>query len=59
METYGNYDPNRNKKQSDRLKRKVIDERFFCDLCSKAMTSNTKYKHVNSAYCKRTRKLQR
>ena len=30
-----------------------------CDLCGKAITSNTKDKHINSALCKRTRNLQR
>ena len=60
METYGNSDPNRKKKQSDRIKKeRFISERFLCDLCSKAITSNTKYKHDNSALCKRTRNLQR
>ena len=44
METYGNYDPDRNKKQSDSIKKeKVINARFLCDLCSKAITSNAKY----------------
>ena len=60
IETYGNYGLNRNQKQSERIKKeKAINERFLCDLCSKAITSNTKYKHVSSALCKRTRNLQR
>ena len=38
---------------------RVINEKFLCDVCCKAISSSTKYKHVNSALCKRTRNSHR
>ena len=53
-ETYGDYNPNRNKKP---CKENVINEKFDCELCGKTISTNTKDKHADSSLCKRRRNI--
>jgi hypothetical protein len=56
IETYGRYDPNRNKKHCGKKEKLLMT--CVCDLCGKTITSSTKDKHIDSPLCKGTRNLQ-